>query len=418
MATAMTNERRRRCIELRRVRACILTLSLVVWAVFNGEGEGGRSTRLMRRKRSGLLGLSSMHTPSFRRIQTEDDIGLLRIADRESIPIQFGKKHYKNVLNVSRCNRYSRIAMLNGTVAGGFCCVKNQHLRGTSNCAAHELRPGSWLYIMSLGVRPRFQGLSLGKAMWQQILQMGLDDPNITDITVHLPVGDQAQFYFYKAMGFKVLSVEANYYQNYTESLGIKDGFQLVYRIRTSAMGNADQHETWLLQQAERDGRLHELLGYDPNEKKNRTAEDDAGDNADNIDDNEADFDENHPERSILGQALLDPESANNSQFLEFKRKFMKGAEFDGNGFPVHLNNGRVSMKADASECSSCEDIRDPGSDTQELDMDAAERAADAAEEAEGREEARIQEINSSDFDSEREGCLDNEGDESSCSSW
>jgi len=185
---------------------------------------------------------------NFRRILSESDAGTLRNADLEAFPIEFGRDHYSRVLQDPKFNNFSRVAFLNDSVIGGFSCYRGRHGEDPST---KRRRDGNRLFILSFGILPAFQGLSLGKQMFEHIKSMALSDTSTTDILTYQPLQNPAVIGFFYTMGFKGIRVEKDYYMDFPQ-LQNKGALLLNYKLRTFAYGPPDweNRRTRLLREA------------------------------------------------------------------------------------------------------------------------------------------------------------------------
>ncbi|GAB5366120.1 hypothetical protein AAMO2058_001117300 [Amorphochlora amoebiformis] len=188
---------------------------------------------------------------TLRKIATPEDIETLRRIDVDTFPIKYGKRHYDTVLNDLNWNNHSRIAFVGDDPVGAFVCAKDKHGKDKKRGMT---RKGFRLWMQTFAVLRSQRGRGVGKALLDEVREMALGDPNITDILIYQPPSEMLMLNFYYTMGFRSVCMRENYYERYKKIIQPPHAILLCYKVRTNAGGPADCELTRKLQEAYRAG--------------------------------------------------------------------------------------------------------------------------------------------------------------------
>ena len=141
----------------------------------------------------------------------------LRTLNSGLFPVKYNDAFY-NVLE--RYPLFTWLAFDGQVLVGAICC----RLEAFDD-AKHN---GAKLYIMTIGVRPTYRRLGIGKQLIQRVFQQADKHPDIIISELNVQTSNTQALAFYKSFGYAVVETIHNYYAR----LDPPDCFRLVKWLR------------------------------------------------------------------------------------------------------------------------------------------------------------------------------------------
>lgn len=129
----------------------------------------------------------------------DKNIEQLRILNNTVYPIKYKEKVYEQVLK--RGPEFSSFAIFNDIAVGSYSCRIEKHNGQDS------------VYVMLLGVLPRYRKLGIGKQLMDQVFEVAKKH-HVTKCHLHVQDTNEAAIKFYESLGFKTVEKLIDFYNN------------------------------------------------------------------------------------------------------------------------------------------------------------------------------------------------------------
>lgn len=117
-------------------------------------------------------------------------------------PVVYDERFFKDAMVAGDL---AMVACYNNKIVGVVCCTINFSKEGG------QLKRR--LYIMTLGCIAAYRGLGIGSRMVEHVLNIATKDGKFESVCLHVQVNNNTAIEFYKRFGFKIGSIEKNYYK-------------------------------------------------------------------------------------------------------------------------------------------------------------------------------------------------------------
>jgi ribosomal protein S18 acetylase RimI-like enzyme len=137
---------------------------------------------------------------------TAENIKRMKNLNSLLFPVSYGENFYKRLVNLESEAYLSYW----GEKCIGAVCFRKEKIVTDLYITKKEFK--YQLYIMTLGVLSIYRHRGVGSILLKKVLQIGMGDPSVIGICLHVQVNNRTAIEFYKRFGFSISSVSPNYY--------------------------------------------------------------------------------------------------------------------------------------------------------------------------------------------------------------
>ncbi|KAF0981635.1 hypothetical protein FDP41_012292 [Naegleria fowleri] len=146
----------------------------------------------------------------------DKNVEQLKILNNYIYPIQYRESIYEQILQ--RGPDFNMFAIFNDIAVGSFSCRIEQY----NNTKA--------IYIMLLGVLPKYRKLGIGKQLMEKIFDIARQN-GISTCFLHVQTGNEGAVQFYEKLGFVKVKTLENFYAKDDIPLGTRDAFLMEVKL-------------------------------------------------------------------------------------------------------------------------------------------------------------------------------------------
>uniref|UniRef100_A0A7S3PRE8 N-acetyltransferase domain-containing protein n=1 Tax=Aplanochytrium stocchinoi TaxID=215587 RepID=A0A7S3PRE8_9STRA len=129
-----------------------------------------------------------------------NNIGQLRRLNETILPIEYEEKFYNGIVKAPQ--DLVKLAHYKDLTVGSICC------------RLETKEDGEMMYIMTLGVLPKYRGMGIGTKLVEYITECAKTVYHCKGVRLHVWVTNTKAMDFYKKLGFTVGEVAKGYYKN------------------------------------------------------------------------------------------------------------------------------------------------------------------------------------------------------------